>query len=198
VCATGWTDKEDKGGAYHEPADVALGTSINSRGLRQYACVHCYRINRHGERVDKLVTDRVVWRLSRDDAAKLLESDDEDVDTDALREERRALNDRLVQLGKDFATADPAFVQSALADINGKLRAINDVLEAPAKVDIYEGVIGAKDVRGAFTGLDLGRRRTIVDALMTVTVKPIGKRTGAVFDESAIDIVWRKPVEEDL
>jgi DNA invertase Pin-like site-specific DNA recombinase len=193
VCAKGWKDKD---GVYHEPADVALGTGINSRGLRQYACVHCYRINRHGGKVDDLVTDRVVWRLSRPDAVKLLESDEQDVDTAALREDRRALNDRLVQLGKDFATADPAFVQSALADINGKLAAINDVLEAPAKVDIYEGVIGAKDVRKAFTGLDLGRQRTIVDALMTITVKPVGKRTGAVFDEDAIDLVWRVPVKD--
>jgi DNA invertase Pin-like site-specific DNA recombinase len=172
-----------------------LRTAISGRGKRNYACRGCQRISRNADKLDELVTARVVWRLSRPDAVELL-VDDEEVDTEPLREERQALNDRLVALGKDFANADPVFIQSALADINGKLKVINDILDAPAKVDIYDGVIGAKDVRKAFIGLDLGRQRTIVDALMTITVNPVGKGTGAVFDPDAIDLPWRVPVKD--
>jgi site-specific DNA recombinase len=174
-----------------------LGSAISSRGQRQYACRDCQRIARDGVQLDALVTKRAVWRLSRPDAVKLLESDaGNEVDTEALHEQRQALNDRLVALGKEFATAPAAFRQSALVEIEEQLKAINDVLEAPAKVDIYEGVIGAKDVRKAFTGLDLGRQRTIVDALMTITVNPVGRGTGPVFNSAAIDLPLRVPVED--
>jgi hypothetical protein len=69
----------------------------------------------------------------------------------------------------------------------------------PGKAAIFEDVIGAKDVRKAFAGLDLGRQRTIVDALVTITVNPVGKGTARVFDPDAIvngrravDVVWKE------
>jgi site-specific DNA recombinase len=55
------------------------------------------------------------------------------------------------------------------------------------KAYVFEGVIGADDVRAAFAGLDLGWQRTIVDALMTITVLPVGKRA-RVFDPDYIDV----------
>jgi DNA invertase Pin-like site-specific DNA recombinase len=171
---------------------AALGSAISSRGQPQYACNHCQKIARDGVKLDQLITERVVWRLSRPDAVDLMRPPVDAVDADALREERRALEDRLVQLGKDFANAPPAFTQSALAEINGRLDEIGRALEDPGKAAIFEGVIGAKDVRKAFLGLDLGRQRTIVDALMTITVNPVGKGTGAVFDPDAIDAPWRE------
>lgn len=114
------------------------------------------------------------------------------VDAEALREERRALEDRLKQLGKDFATAPPEFTKAALADINGRLAEIKSALDDPGKAAVFEDVIGAKDVQKAWDKLDLGRQRTIVSALLTITVNPVGKGgTGPVFDPDAIDAVWR-------
>lgn len=168
-----------------------LGSAISSRGQRQYACNHCQKIARDGEQLDALVTATVVGRLSQPDAVDLLLSDGEEIDVDALREQRRALEDRLAQLGAEFASAPPAFTQAALADIQGKLDTINAQLEDTGKVDIYDGVIGAKDVQKAFERLDLGRQRTIVHALLTVTVLPVGKGTGRVFNSDYIDIDWK-------
>ena len=189
VCAEGWQDKR---GVSHEPADVALGTSINSRGVRLYVCTHCHRIARNGEKVDQVIIAAVVRRLSRDDAADLLRPPIDPVDAAALGEERRALRDKLGELGKEFATAPPEFTRAALAEINGRLAEIGQALEDPGKAQIFEDVIGAKDVRKAFTGLDLGRRRTIVAALMTPRVNPVGKRTGPVFDADAIEPGWKE------
>jgi site-specific DNA recombinase len=145
-----------------------------------------------GTKLDALIIAAVVRRLAKPDAVDLLRPPVDPVDAQALREERRALEDKLTQLGKDFATAPPQFTQAALAQINGRLDEICEVLEDPGKAAIFEGVIGAKDVHKAYASLDLGRRRTIVDALMTIKVMPVGKGTGPVFDPDAIDVVWKE------
>lgn len=170
---------------------AGLGSAISSRGQRQYHCNHCQKLSRDGVKLDDVVIAAVVERLSRPDAVELLRSPVEEVDGQALREERQALEDRLTQLGKDFATAPPEFTQAALAEIQTKLAEIDAVLQDPGKAAIFEDVIGAKDVGAAFASLDLGRQRTIVDALMTITVNPVGKGTGAVFNPDAIDVVGK-------
>jgi hypothetical protein len=60
-----------------------------------------------------VIIEAVVRRLSREDAVDLLRPPVDEVDAKALREERRMLEERLVQLGKDFATAPPAFTAAA-------------------------------------------------------------------------------------
>ena len=89
-------------------------------------------------------------------------------------------------------------MRKATERINEKLAAIDAQLLDAVNVDVFEGVIGAADVAAAFDGLDLGRQRTIVDALLEITVNPVGK--GArVFDPDsihngrrAIDVRWRQ------
>jgi DNA invertase Pin-like site-specific DNA recombinase len=174
--------------------ELPLGTKISSRGIRQYACTYCLRITRDAAKVDAVVIEAVVRRLSREDAVDLLRPPIEEVDAQALREERRALKDKLGQLGKDFANAPPEFTQAALAEINGRLGEIGQALEDPGKAAIFEDVIGAKDVRKAFLGLDLGRQRTILAALMAPIVKPVGKGTARVFDPDAIEPGWKEDV----
>lgn len=170
--------------------DARLGSGVTETGLRQYVCRGCQKIVRDGAKVDELIIEAVVRRLSADDAVELLRPPVEEVDADALREERRALEDGLAQLGRDFANAPAAFRASALADIQAKLDAIDAVLTDPGKAAIYEDVIGAKDVRKAFLGLDLGRQRTIVDALVTIKINRSGN-TGRVFNPDAIDLEWK-------
>jgi len=169
----------------------ALTSRISNRGKRQYGCYRCRKVSRSGEQLDQLVTERLVWRLSKPDAVELLVSDDDEVDTNALREQRRTLEEGLAKLGRDFANAPAAFRQSALEDIQARLDEIDAALTDSAKVDIFEDVIGAEDVREAFLGLDLGRQRTIVDALLEITVKSVGKRA-RVFDRAGVDLRWKQ------
>lgn len=169
---------------------ATLGSAISSRGQRQYGCNKCQRIARDGKQLDTLIIETVVRRLSRPDAVELLRPPVEEADAGALREERRALQGKLVQLGKDFASAPPAFTQAALAEINGRLEEIGRKLDDPGKAAIFEGVIGVKDVRAAFLSLDLGRQRTIVNALLKITVNPVARGTGPIFNPDAIDVVW--------
>jgi DNA invertase Pin-like site-specific DNA recombinase len=165
-----------------------LGSAISSRGQRQYACNRCQRLTRDADRLDEVVIRAVLLRLADPDAADLLAPAEPEADAAELREERRALESKLEQLGRDFATAPPEFTGPALKEIQGKLAAIDARLTDPGRAQIFEDLIGARNLRQKFLGLDLGRQRTIVDALMTITVRPVGKGTGAVFDPDAIDI----------
>ncbi|KZS65574.1 recombinase family protein [Mycobacterium pseudokansasii] len=174
-----------------EGCGAALTSHISARGKLQYACLRCHKVSRSADKLDELIVAAVVGRLSRDDAVELLRPAVEEVDATALREQRRALHARLAQLGKDFVSAPPEFTQAALADINAKLADIDATLNDPGKAAVFEDVIGAPDVERAFNGLDLGRRRTIVDALMSITVNPVGKGTGGVWNPEAIDVAWR-------
>jgi DNA invertase Pin-like site-specific DNA recombinase len=172
---------------------AALTSHISNRGKRQYGCYRCHKVARSGERCDELIVETVVRRLAQPDAVELLLGDDEQVDTNALREERRTLEKRLEQLGVEFADGEipAATLRKATERINEKLAAIDAHLLDTAKVDIFEGVIGAADVAAAFDGLDLGRQRTIVDALVRITVLPVGKRA-RMFDPDYVNLRWKQ------
>lgn len=173
--------------------DGLLTSHISARGKRQYACNNCRKVSRDGVKVDELVIAAVVHRLAREDAVELLISQEDAVDTTALREQRRTLEHRLEQLGTEFADGEiPAStLRTATARINERLAEIDATLMDTVKVDVFEGVIGAKDVRKAFESLDLGRQRTIVDALMAPVILPVGRGTARVFDPEAISPGWK-------
>jgi hypothetical protein len=42
-----------------------------------------------------------------------------------------------------------------------------------------------------FYRLHLGRQRTIIDALMTITINPVS-RGSKIFDPNAIDVAWKE------
>ncbi len=179
---------------------AALTSRTSNRGKRQYGCYQCRRVSRSGERLDALITETVVRRLSEPSAVELMMTDDDEIDTNALRERRRTLEQRLEQLGVEFADGeiDPVTLKTATARLKQQLAEIDTALTDAVKVDVFEGVIGAADVAAAFHGLDLGRRRTIVDALLVIRVNPVGKRArvwdpDAIHDgRRAIDVRWKE------
>lgn len=175
--------------------NAPLRTSVSTRKKRCYACSRCYRVSRSADRLDALIVDIVVRRLSRDDAMDLLMRPADEVDVNALRDERAGLHERLALLGKDFATAPTEFVQAALEVIRARLDEIDGTLVDPGRARAFRDVVGAKDVRKAFEQLDLGRRRAIVDALITITVMPVGKCAGPVFDPTAIQVAWKDDLD---
>jgi DNA invertase Pin-like site-specific DNA recombinase len=171
-----------------------MTSHISARGKRQYACYHagCRKISRDGANMDEVIIAAVVERLSREDAVELLRPAIDPVDANALRAERKEKRDALKQLGKDFAKAPAEFRQSALTDLQERLAEIDQLLTDPGKAAIFEDVVNADDPAKAFDSLDLGRQRTIVDALVTITVRPVGKGTARVWDPDAIDVVFKE------
>ena len=71
-------------------------------------------------------------------------------------------------------------------------------LEAAAPVSPLAGIAGRPDAADVWAGLDLGRKREIVKALVTVTLLPMtGRLRGVVFDPDSVRIRWREKLDDE-
>jgi site-specific DNA recombinase len=141
--------------------------------------------------LDALVVEHVVDRLSRPDAVELTQPAPRD-DLDEVRERGRALRARLDSLSVEFADGilSTAQIKTMTKRINEQLAEIDAVLRDSQTTRVYDGVIGAGDVDAAFDGLDLDRKRAIIDDLLEITVRPSG-RCGRVFKREDVDVLYR-------
>jgi site-specific DNA recombinase len=57
-------------------------------------------------------------------------------------------------------------------------------------VSVLGGLVGVDDVRAVWDGLELDRRRAVIDALMTITLDSPG-RGARVFDPDTVQIEWK-------
>lgn len=153
-----------------------------------YACGTCHKVRRIQEPVDALVTEVLLRRLERDDAADLFTTGD----PEAVREARdaiKAVNARLASAADMFA--DGTIDAEQLSRITSKGRSDRDALEKTLQVAlppvIPREAIG-RHAREAWAAYDPERRRAIVSALMRVTILPVG--SGAVFDPESVKIEW--------
>ena len=112
-------------------------------------------------KLDELVTETVVRRLSAPDAVQLLVTDEDEVDVPALHERRRAVAGRG---WSSWAWSSP--MGTYRRPRCGRPRRASrrswprsrTRYRRPGQARVFEGVIGAKDVRAAFDGLDLDRQ----------------------------------------
>ncbi|MDQ3762146.1 MAG: recombinase family protein [Actinomycetota bacterium] len=174
----------------------AFGTR-NSRGAPGYRCREMATRLQPGSRghvcrlsgpVDDYVTEIVIERLSRPDAADLL-IDHSRPDVDALRNQAQVLRARLEELGAEFAMGElPAAQLRVINDRIGQQLAVIEAQIADAgKVSVLGGLVGATDVRAVWGGLDIDRRRAVIDALMSITLHSPG-RGARVFDPATVVI----------
>lgn len=138
--------------------------------------------------VDEYVADVVVARLERPDAADLLMAESPRPDATDLRVEAQAIRVRLDALAG--LLADGVLTEAGVRRESGKLRAkLADVEAAQAdagKVNILGSLIGASNVRAAWEAKGTDRQRSVVDALMTVTLLPAGRGTRTFRRESVV------------
>jgi len=173
----------------------AYGTR-NSRGAPGYRCREMAgtamglggrgHVCRLSGPVDDYVSEIVIERLSRPDAADLL-IDYSRPDVEGLRNQAQVLRALLEELGVEFATGElPAAQLRVINDRIGQQLAVIEAQIADAgKVSVLGGLVGVKDVRAVWDGLDIDRRRAVIDALMSITLHSPGK--GArVFDPATV------------
>ncbi|WP_244892682.1 recombinase family protein [Mycobacterium asiaticum] len=167
-----------------------LGSGTVKTGAVNYRCKQCFKVSRNAAQLDAMVVEAVVARLSRDDAADLV-ADRERPDIDGLIEQRKALREQQKALGVAHGDGKLSLVAFSAADqrLMEQIDALSAQIDDAPRAEIFDGVIGSDDVDAAFAALDLGRRRAIVNALMTVTVKPTGR--GKSFDRTSVDIEFR-------
>lgn len=154
-----------------------------------YACGYCHKVRRLQAPVDELVTEILLRRLEREDAAELFTTGD----PDAARAARDAIAGVSARLGSaaDLFAAGSIDAEQ-LARITAKGRADRDALETALSAALPpvlpQDAIGAH-ARDAWARYDVERRRAILSALMIVTILPAGP--GTAFNPELIQIRWR-------
>jgi DNA invertase Pin-like site-specific DNA recombinase len=160
---------------------------------RKYECRQpgCYGVARDAERVDAMVIEHVVGRLSSPDAQELLLDRERD-DLDQLQAEVDALRAQITAAEHEYddGVIDGHRLQARKDRVNEKLAPIVATMQDAERVEVFEDVIGP-DADEKFDRLDLDRKRAVIKALVTVTVKP--SSSTRVFHRKDLDVVFRQP-----
>ena len=162
-----------------------------------YACKGCRGCSVRSGHVEPLIYALVAERLAQADAVDLLRAQHDETETEALRTERATLLARLDEIADERA-------DGLLTGAQAK-RATDRVTERLADVDAREQdaerlrvfadlPLGTPEVADAIEKLSPDRLRAVLDVLVTVTVKPVGKghRPDAKrFDRDRVVVVWK-------
>lgn len=169
-----------------------------SRGnYPSYRCPNQCAGGRKADIVDGYIQDLIVERLSRDDAADLLLPAPDGVNVAALQVESEQIRRRLTDLAAMFGagTVDMAQFTQGTDVARAQLEGVTQQLARAAVKDPLVGLVGVPDVRKAWEGLDLDRRRTVLRTLLQVRLlKPrLGRMPdGGYIDYDAIETEWKR------
>jgi hypothetical protein len=140
--------------------------------------------------VDEVVTETVLARLSQPDALGAL-APDVGEDAAQLADEIARIRERLDGLGDLYE--EGALTAAGLRDASAKLKErLSDLQRRFASTSGNEQVAAlatSDDVRARWASLPLRHRRTVIDALMIVTILPVTR--GARFAPDQVSIEWR-------
>jgi site-specific DNA recombinase len=127
--------------------------------------------------MDDLVRRVVIEKLSRPDAADLIAAPAKGYDVAALRAELATCRQRLDEIAADYE--DDKMTRSQFLTRTDKRRAKMATIEAQlaeaTEVSPLAPLIGAEDVAAAWDGLTMGQQRAVLQALVTITVRPAGR-----------------------
>jgi DNA invertase Pin-like site-specific DNA recombinase len=179
------------------------------RALRQakanvdcYTCPGCFKVRRKRADVDDLVTRLVVGRLAKRDAAKLLAGDDDATrDLVAKRDALRAnLKNAESELNRALTReSNPAVVKALTRQLVQQTTMLTPQLdELDQKIKASRGSgshnltdLARPDIAEVWgDGVPLERKRAVIDALMTITILPVG--SGTRWDPRSVKIEWNK------
>lgn len=179
--------------------DVCGARVRSARTKEKYHGYRCPKghFQRAGAILDDYAEQVVIERLSRPDAASLVQPPP-GVDLDALRAQEGALRGKRLHLldlvTSETFTADE--VRGKVAPIDAELAEVTATIGAALAVDPFAAVLSSDDVRAAWDGLTLARKRRIVSELFVVVVRPVGKGVRVTTLERAaasVAVIWRRP-----
>jgi site-specific DNA recombinase len=171
------------------PVGGPVRTGRTHRGVRTYRCER-WHLARAADPVDDYVVAVVLERLSRPDAVDLLQATGPDLAV--YRERSQAIRERLDALA--VALEEGILSLGAVRKSSERLRASlaesEAELAALSRGDVLAPLVNAVDHSAVWEALDLDRKRSIIDVLMTVTLDSPGRGRHA-FDPSTVRIAWK-------
>lgn len=171
------------------------GVALPERYYHSYRCPEC-SLQRRGNDLDDLVGRIIVERLARPDAAELLVPQDDEVDVLALSRHRDALTARQADVVRLVASGKVplAAAESSLDEILKEIEQVEAQIAAATASNPLADVITTADTQRWWDEATLGRRRAVMELLLTPVILPVGKgyRPSAARPiESTIEIVWK-------
>ncbi|XVU24179.1 recombinase family protein [Actinoplanes sp. CA-054009] len=154
----------------------------------RYQCRNFNHVARHAERTDNVVFAHVIYAITHPRAYELLTPATPDVDSSALRAERKAIRERLEQIAGDEALGlkSRAQVNAATKRGNARIDEIDGLLNMNVVDDPLAEVVNSVDPIQVWVDMPLADRRVIVDRLCTVTILPA--RSGRRFDNNSVRV----------
>jgi len=176
---------------------VMLG-GHSGRRVKAYTCTTSRHLVRRADQVDALVHAVIEGRLGRPDAADLLAVADDPERVAQAQTSVITLRQKLTDLAAAYA-AD-AITLPQLTDATAAVRARLEATERDlsSRGGVLAGVLATADPVAAWRGAPLDRQRSILDALVTVTITPArrGRRPGwrpgePYFDPETVIFEWK-------
>lgn len=166
--------------------------------LPAYTC-ESRHVARIAVEVERLVEGAAVARLQRPDFAELvvINAGPATVDAHATALELRARLDSLAASYGD-GDIDARQLKAGTTRLRARLKEAEGVMAKSAQGSVLTGMLGVENVELHWAGLDLDRRRAIIDSLMEVTImrtakgRPRGWMPGSsYFNPESVRIAWR-------
>jgi site-specific DNA recombinase len=134
-------------------------------------------------------------RLSKPDAADLLVRDrDGAADVAEMAAEANALRERIREAGDLWESGVLSMAEFRIrkARLAERLEAVQGRQRSAAGRNPIADLAGRTDAAAVWAGLDLGRRRAILETLAVVTVLPVARPQGrSPFNPESVKITWR-------
>lgn len=160
------------------------GASVNGGGANHghgavYACTAARHLSRRALDIDVLVVNKILDRLSQPDAHDLVKIDQGD-ESKALRTRQRRLEaDLAVQF--ELVASNPRRKVAAAATMTKIEAEIDAIVETLASMTTNRAtkpileLINAKDIEACWDSFTQDVRRTIIDALVSIVIMPVGR-----------------------
>ena len=175
VCSICRSPVRSARGETHPTARVDGTGKAESKRYHAYRCVGGHFM-RNGDIIDEYIKEVCIARLSRPDLSDLLAPKTDAVDIGVLHSRRIDLLGREGSIATMIACGKmkPAAAEQALDDLAAAIRDVDDEISRALTSDPLAELVGVDDVRAWWKEATLARHRSVISALMTVAIMPVG------------------------
>jgi DNA invertase Pin-like site-specific DNA recombinase len=159
-----------------------------------YRCLTCRGVAVRAEHIEPLIYGYIIDRLMRPDAVDLLKTDIHDeAEAEAIRTELTTLYGEIekiaIERGQRLIDGQQAKIATDI--VKADIAKLEHRQQDAERMRVFEGLpLGTPEVAEAIKELPPDRFRAILDLLLTVVIKPVGKG-GHVFNPERVDETWK-------